>query len=157
VGSDEADGLVERASQAQREGSPVRAAKALERLCPLEPRDTQTGKRLGRSCGGLGRRLGAVAALVERSAPLDGLFRVLAGGLRVIEGQPRYEKQSATLQARDRLGDMPLRDASVASIVAARKSRLLLFPSGDCDRVATAQPRLGKRLSSTADARRRPQ
>lgn len=97
------------------------------------------------------------AVLIEQAAPSCGLFLVLAGELRVIEEQPDCDKEIATLHAGDPCGEMSLLDAApaVASVVAARKSWLLLLPRDEFDRVLKAHPRLDERLASIADARRR--
>jgi CRP-like cAMP-binding protein len=97
------------------------------------------------------------SALVEQGAPSRALFLVLAGELRVLEEHPHGEKEIAILRAGDPCGEMSLlaRAPAVASVVAVRKSWLLLLPRADFARVMSLHPAIGKRLAWIADARRR--
>jgi len=96
------------------------------------------------------------AVLVEQGVPSRALFLVLAGELRVIEASREVDKEIATLCAGEPCGEMSLIDRApaVASVVAARKSWLLLLPRADFDRVVASHPGLGERLEAIADERR---
>ena len=96
------------------------------------------------------------SALVEQGAPARALFVVLAGALRVVQQRDGAHKELAQLTAGEPCGEMSLLDIApaVASVVAARKSWVLLLPRDDFDRVVRSHPLLNRVLCQIAAARR---
>jgi CRP-like cAMP-binding protein len=97
------------------------------------------------------------SVLIEQGLPADALHLVLAGELRVVTetADGAEAKEIAILRAGDPCGEMSLlaREPAMATVVASRRSWVLLLPRSDFDAVLDAHPGLREPLTCIAEAR----